>query len=215
MNGNRKAYFEDYDQNASINKTTFKKSSKKESNLIDIFNSRKEKQAQMTFREQLENRLKEAKRTGASEFQIMNLKNQLDEEILNEKLQMIENTETLSELSQTIDEIHHGHIYPLTNTAIYSSLKLQEIPEDPIDMHLSKIEEQNETIEKLNTDLNPTQEEDDYDITMQYDNEQHIVANPNKSLNKSGFVMMSPQAETYRQRVNTIASLDENDMSNE
>ena len=185
----------------------------KEKSLIEIFNKTKEKNVQLSYREMLEKRLKEAIENGSSDFQVKNLQSQLTEEIMNERIQMIENTETLSELSRTIDDIQNGNIQPRTTDQInmISSFKVQPIQEDS-EHQISDINDKHDdTIEDINQDLNhdhPQNLLDSAEIIGQDKHEQNIIANPDKSLNQSGFAMLSPKMGLRKSKAKSENSLE-------
>lgn len=110
-NGKKRACFEETLEDKAITKYSMKRSKKdKGKDLISIFQNKKVS-APMTPIEILEKKIKEAISNGSSEYQINVLKDELKNEILAEKCKMIENTETLSELSRTIDEIDNRKSY--------------------------------------------------------------------------------------------------------
>ena len=120
-------------------------------------------------------------------------------EILAEKWRLIENTETLSELSKTIDEIDHKKSYygnTLNNFNISNKLKdstavIHEINENQI----SKIENKDDTFEGIR--VGHELEHSNNDINLDTTQEVRMindasVENINKSLTHSDFEVFTP-----------------------
>ena len=87
-----------------------------------------------------------------SEYQRKFLEDELKNEILNEKCKMIENTETLSELSRTIDDLNSNNCgISTTNFGQYSNLNFKQMDKSLGDFenHTSKIEENDNTANEL------------------------------------------------------------------
>lgn len=120
-------------------------------------------------------------------------------EILAEKWRLIENTETLSELSKTIDDIDNKKIYyagnqnnlNLNTKMKDSSMVINEANEN----QLSKIENRDDTFEGIN--INHQIDHSNNDINLDSTQEIRMINfasldNPNKSLTHSDFEMFSP-----------------------
>lgn len=102
-NGKKKAYFEDSPIDREFSKLN--KKMKKQADTMNMLQAigHGRSPVKLTRIQELEKQLKEGtERNNLSQFQQKILEDELKTEIINEKCKMIENTETLSELSRTI-----------------------------------------------------------------------------------------------------------------
>jgi len=141
-----------------------------------------------------------------SEFQQKIIEDELKNEIFNEKCRMIEDTETLSELSRTIDEMGNTKINGTTsnnfNTSSITRVRKIDTNMELNDNQISKIDDTFGEF-KPNSYVDESKDLLDNTSILEKGKQDYITGNLDKSLNKSGFEMLSPKIDGGRSRSQT------------